>query len=367
MDRQTSPVIDVDLAQKVKAADRPFRNRDQTVVVFRGEADSVHLVTWMPRFPDPGPFLQVKKGLWCLPVLLPATARIEYRLAVVRSGHSQEISDPLNPPTAGNPFGTNSVLTGNAYRPPPYMTVDDPGGHLFEIRVASNALGGRRHHHVYLPAGCQANTVAGLVLIHDGSGWLRYGGLAASLDRLIERGDIAPVAAVLLDPWQRIAEYGANPFHSQHLAEELLPHLDRRLRLRFPANRTAVMGSSLGAVASLSAAYHYPDRFGLVASISGSYAHRTDAEWAAGVFDPVVAFLRQFDPSVLGESSIYQSVGRYEGLVDFHRRLAPILRSGGARLHTVETWTGHDWLSWRDRLGEAFAFLFPGPVRFSGP
>jgi enterochelin esterase family protein len=56
---------------------------------------------------------------------------------------------------------------------------------------------------------------------------------------------------------------------------------------------------------------------------------------------------------------VYQSVGRYEGLVDFNRHLQPLLRAGGMDVKYVETWTGHDWGAWRDRLEEALTFVLP--------
>ena len=72
--------------------------------------------------------------------------------------------------------------------------------------------------------------------------------------------------------------------------------------------------------------------------------------------------MKQFDPKVLvNVDRMYQSVGRYEGLVDFNRRLRPILSSGGARVKSVETWNGHDWGAWRDRLEDALTFLLPAP------
>jgi enterochelin esterase family protein len=124
----------------------------------------------------------------------------------------------------------------------------------------------------------------------------------------------------------------------------------------------------LGGVASLATLWHYREAVGRAGFISGSFAHRTDEEWPGFVFDPVVGFLAAMNGErKLAGCRIYQSVGRYEGLCDFNRRLQPILRAAGAEVHYRETWDGHHWGTWRDRLGEALSYLFPGPAGLPHP
>lgn len=355
------------LSAAVEAAEGPFAFEGDTILIYRGEAEAVQFVQWMPRFPSAPPFSRNPDGTWFLRLPLPQTARVEYRLAVVRPNavgklRIDEIDDPLNPPSAVNPFGTNSVLAGPGYQSPWHRAVppETKAGEVIEIRVTSRVLGGRRHHHLYLPPDHDPHKPYPLLLVHDGSDFLRFANLAGCLDLLIDQDQMAPLVAVLLDPWVRIAEYGANPRHTEHLAEEVMPHLSRRLRLLADRRHVGLMGSSLGAVASLAALWHRPEVFGRVALISGSFANRVDDEWPSSVFDPVVAFLRDMETDLtIHDTRIYQSVGRYEGLCDFNRRLGPILRGSGADLLYRETWDGHHWGSWRDRLGEALSFLFP--------
>lgn len=351
-----------DLLELLATANRPFHYLDDTLLVYRGEADEVRLQTWMPNFPTPPPFTSLARNLHFLRLPLPGTARIEYRLLVRRGIRQAGIEDPRNPPSASNPFGVNSVVTGPDYRPPSF----EPGpalgeGTTAEIRVNSASLGGRRHHRVYLPAGVTRKEARSLLLVHDGSDFLRHGSLGRALDQLTIKGVIPPIAAILLDPRDRITEYGASPAHSRHLAEEVIPHLARRVRIWAPAHRTVALGSSLGGVAALAVAFHYPKVVGAVVSLSGSFAHRSDHFWPASVFTPVISFLDTFDPSLLAGVRMYQSVGRYEGLVDFNRRLHPRLVAGGMRVKWVEAWSGHDWGAWLDRLEEALSFaLAPG-------
>jgi enterochelin esterase family protein len=346
-------------------AEGPFHDGDETVFTFQGEAEAVHLVTWMPMFPTPPPFTRVTDGLWQLRLRLPTTARIEYRLAITLRGRTRQIDDPLNPPTAPNPFGANSVLTGRNYQLPSFAKepLEPLRGQLHEVRVTSAALGRRHHYHVYLPEGFKARTGHPILMVHDGSDFLEFGDLGGCIDRLIEAGAVASMAVVLMDPWDRIVEYGANPAHSQHVVGEVLPHVVRRLRLK-PIG-TAALGTSLGAVAALAAAWHNPQALAGLALLSGSFAHRLAEDQPPEVFHPIMDFLANFeaDPR-LERTAVFQSAGRYERLCDLNRRLAPIIGAAANRHVYRETWDGHHWRSWRDRLGDALSFLFPGAARF---
>jgi enterochelin esterase-like enzyme len=349
-----------ELIRQIEVANGPFHYNGDTYVVYRGAADRVELVTWMPGFPPTPEFSRLGTDLFYLRLPLPSTARIEYRLRITHGRRHIEIDDPLNSQSTSNPFGENAVLAGPEYRHPWYAGRGF-GGQLSEIRVMSTHLGGRRHHHVYVPDGQTLTHARSLLLVHDGSDFLRHGGLGFALDRLVERGSLEPLVAILLDPWDRLREYGDSPQHSAHVAEEVLPHLARRLRIRASRERTVALGSSLGGLASLALAYHQPAVIGRVASLSGSFFHKAGDEMPPPVLLPVLEFLNQLDPVVLKEAVVYQSVGRYEGLVDGNRRLRPILSAAGVKIRSVETWTGHDWEAWRDRLEDALGFLLPQP------
>ena len=363
----TLPTSTVQSGSNPVAAPRPFHDGEETVLTFQGDAEAVHLITWMPMFPAPPPFTRVADGLWQLRLRLPPTARIEYRLAITLRGRTRQIDDPANPPTAPNPFGANSVLTGRSYQLPSFVRepVEPIRGQLHEVRVTSGALGRRHHYHVYLPEGFKARTGHPVLLVHDGTDFLRFGDLGGVLDRLIDSGAVASVAVVLLDPWNRIAEYGANPAHSQHLVGEVIPHIVRRLRLN--PTEAGALGSSLGAVAALAAAWHNPQALAKLALLSGSFAHTHVEGQPREVFAPVIEFMADFeaDPR-LEKTAVFQSAGRYERLCDLNRRLAPIIGAAAIRHEYRETWDGHHWGSWRDRLGDALSFLFPGPARLEG-
>ncbi len=358
--------VSAPLQSAALAATGPFHHDGKTVLIYTGNAQEVRLRTWMPRFPDPGPFARISGSeRWLLPMNLPATARIEYRLAVKQHGRWHDVDDPTNPPEASNPFGKNSVVTGPRYQPSSYISDPLPAAStIVEIRVTSAALGGRRHHHVYLPPGFRRGSTLPVIVIHDGTDFLQHAGLRPALDHFITTGTIPPLMAVLIDPWNRLVEYAASREHATHIVHEVLPHIERRLGV--DSGTRALIGASLGAVASLASAWHYPHHFGALGLLSGTFVHTLNDNWPEEIFSPIASFLEEFgrDPRIEGYAA-YSSVGRYEGLTDFHRRLNPQLRAAGLRLRAVETWDGHDWGAWRDRLGECLHFLFPSPAQLS--
>jgi enterochelin esterase family protein len=121
------------------------------------------------------------------------------------------------------------------------------------------------------------------------------------------------------------------------------------------------MGASLGAVAALSTAWNYPQTFRGLVLQSGSFFHRSEGSRRDEVLAPVWSFLRSFeDEPRLEGIDTYISVGRYEGVTDCNRRLAQRIRAAGVRVRYRESWDGHHWGSWRDRLAEALTWLLPG-------
>jgi enterochelin esterase-like enzyme len=362
------------LERLLEGLGNPIHEEGDTILIHRADAEVVRLRTFMPRFPTPPPFTRMPgTDVWYLRMRLPATARIEYRLAIGRGNLWTDIVDPLNPPQASNPYGINSVAGGQEYRRPPWSLPDEgiSHGRLTEIRVASTLIGSRRRYQLYLPHGYQRQPLP-LLVIHDGSDYRAHADLLTVLDNLVGSGQIEPLLALLHDPLDRLSEYAANPLHAQHLVEEVIPHLHRRYRLLPDPGGRVLMGASMGAVASLATAWQYPEQFGGLLLQSGSYVHRPDGySWhqqpppdhdLRPIFSPVADFLEGFDHDArFAAYRVFVSAGRYEGVIDYNRRLVPRLRSAGCTVRYRETWDGHDWGSWRDRLLSGLTFLLPGP------
>lgn len=320
--------------------------------VWRGRADHVELLTWMPSFPPVPPFQRLGgSDVWVLSLPLPREAMIEYRIGIHRHERRADVLDPLNPHTTTNPFGINSMALGIDRRRPEWTLPRDSvsAGEITEVRVQSRTWGERRHHQLYLPA--SQNSPLPLLVVHDGHDFLDHSSLATVLANLIADESIPPVAALLHRPTRRLTEYAHDERHVAHVLDEAIPHLGRRMDLD---GRTVVLGSSLGAVAALSLAWHRPEEVTAIALLSGSFAHSLSDDRPAAIFGPVVELAATVDRDRrLAGMRAYASCGRYEGLIDLNRSLVPRLRAVGMDIAYDETWEGHQWASWRDRLRPA--------------
>ena len=352
-------------------ADHGFPLVEGTGVTFvwRGEADAVNLRHWVYGLPSSQPFRRIPgTDLWYHVLELPEGSRVEYKFEIVRGAMHQWIHDPLNDQLARDPFGANSVCQGPGYEVPEW-TREDPrtdAGEIEEVRLRSRALRRIARVRLYYPARYRPQRRYPLLIVHDGRDYLEFAGIKTVLDNLIHRHEIPGLVAALIDPRDRLREYGDDERHAEFLVEELVPKLEKRLPLEGgPAGR-CLMGASFGAVASLSAAWRHPETFGRLLLQSGSFAFTDigDRHARGPVFDPVVAFMNAFRdaPRPVAEK-VFVSCGTYESLIYENRSLVPLLQSTGMDVRYVEARDGHNWENWRDRLRVGLSWLFPGPLR----
>src|SRR5690606_28728320 len=182
-----------------------------------------------------------------------------------------------------NPFGVNSLATGPEYTRPAWSYPDEAAapGSIGEIRVRSQAWGERRHHFLYLPPDHDPAQPHPLVVFHDGSDFVDHSLANVALDNLIATGQIPPVVALLHNPRHRLEEYANDPRHAVHVVDELIPHVSRRAAL---ADKTILVGSSLGAVAALSVAWLRREAVSGLGLLSGSFSAQVTEDRPAAIF-----------------------------------------------------------------------------------
>jgi len=360
-----APLLTAEPARK--AGPYPLVDPRGVTFLYHGAADSVALRCWIHGLPATQPFERIEAtDDWILRIDLPPNSRIEYKFEVARDGRVEWITDPANPLQAADPFGANSVLRGYGYVRPDW-TLPDSGartGEIDELAVATALPGAPRRTQVYLPARFRRSRRYPLLVVHDGSDFLRYASLQVVLDNLIHRLEIPSLIAALIDSPERLTEYAGHDGHARFVAEELPAALGERFPLRDDAGARGLMGASFGAVASLHAAWRHPGRFGRLLLESGSFAfsdighHRRSA-----TFDPVARFVNQFRAAPGRPADrIYLSCGIYESLIYENRSLVPLLTEHGLGVRYEEVRDGHNWENWRDRLQAALTWLFPGPL-----
>jgi enterochelin esterase family protein len=297
---------------------------------------------------------------------LPEKSRFEYKFEVVRGDQRELVVDELNGVLAHDPFGSNSVCQGHGYKRPGW-TRHNPlarSGTLSGLKVESKALGETREVEIYLPARFRRSRSYPLLVVHDGSDYLRYADLKTVLDNLIHRLEIPAMIIALTQSPDRLIEYTGDERHARFLGEELLPALVEEFPLIDDSSARGLMGASLGGVAALHAASRYPNLFGQLLLQSGSFAFSDLGQHQKGpVFDPVVRFMNEFRkrPYALAEK-IYMSCGMYESLIYENRSLAPLLQAQGMQVNFEEARDAHNWENWRDRLRHGLTWLYPGPL-----
>jgi enterochelin esterase family protein len=361
------PLDDARVRDFVEEHEFPIVEDGSVTFFYRGAADAVNLRHWIFGLPSSQPFHRVDESdVWHLTMELPPCSRVEYKLERVVGEDRQWIMDPLNPRVAHDPYGANSVCYGKGYVTPEWTQQDSEArpGSLEALAVKSEAFGERRQVGLYLPARFRRTRRYPLLVVHDGSDYMKFAELKTVLDNLIHRLEIPPTIAALTRSPDRLREYAADPRHARFLTQELLPELQTKLPLLDrPAGR-ALVGASFGAVAALHTAWTHPGTWGGALLQSGSFAFSDIGEHGRGpLFDPVAAFVNAFRerPGAPMEK-LFVSCGIYESLIYENRSLLPLLQSTKMDLRYVEARDGHNWDNWRDRLREGLSWLFPGPL-----
>lgn len=360
----------VALQALVRASEFPLLDGNAATFVFMGGAERVRLRHWIYGLETSTDLVRAENtDLWHLTLEFPPASRVEYKLEVVRGGHGEWIEDPLNPQRAQDPFGANSVLTTSGYELPTWIHHDPAArpGRVESVPIDSAAFGGQRWVQIYEPARLRRGKPVPLVVVHDGSDYLRFTGMKTVLDNLIHRQEVDGAIFAFTDSPDRLREYADAEDHARFLTDELWPTLAARYDLIDQPHGRCLMGASFGGVASFSAAARYPGFWGKLLLQSGSFAF-TDIgsrNRRGPLFDRVVAFVNRYrdEPTAVSQR-VFMSCGVYESLIYENRSLAPMLASTGMQVRLVEARDGHNWHNWRDRLREGLSWLFPGPLLF---
>jgi enterochelin esterase-like enzyme len=348
----------------------PIIEADQCTFVVWQQADEVLLRHRVVGIRDPLPLRRIEHtDLWYVVVEIPHDSRVEYQIEVRRGDHRERFNDPFNPRLARSPVGDSSVCYGQGYQVPDWAVYDPDArsGELVELVIRSQAQ--RRDNRVtlYLPARFRDTARYPLLVVHDGGDYLEYASMKIVLDNLIHRLDMAEVVVAFTYPGDRLKEYPNSGPHARWITKELLGQLEEQLPLIAHPSGRALMGSSFGAIASLTTAVRYPQTYGSLLLQSGSFVF-TDIGALHGedpAFDPVVKFMNRFRRKPIRVADrMFQSCGVYEPLIVFNRSMVPVFSETGMTVNYVESRDGHNWESWRDRLRDGLSWIFPGESLF---
>ena len=132
---------------------------------------------------------------------------------------------------------------------------------------------------IYVPAQYRPETPAAVMVFQDGAGPRDY--VPVVFDNLIARGDMPVTVGIFVQPGilsdkrpNRSFEYDTlSDQYARLLLEEILPEVEKTVRLRRDAANRAISGMSSGGIAAFTVAWERPDEFSKVLSWVGSFTN----------------------------------------------------------------------------------------------
>lgn len=221
---------------------------------------------------------------------------------------------------------------------------DVPRGTVTE----TSAPGGRRVW-TYAPAHAAGDHPC--IVLFDGEVWQASGHAATTVDNLVADGLIAAPYLVMIDQGpmpQRIADLSVDGSLGGWVADHLLGWVRATYPVSHLADRTVLVGQSLGGLTALKMALTRPDVIGVALAQSSSL-------WQDDLLGDIAT-----STTLRAELQ----VGTYEPvLLDAHRRLADGARTRGLEVGLTEYVGGHDQAWWRGGLADGLRRVIP----LSGP
>lgn len=143
---------------------------------------------------------------------------------------------------------------------------------------------------VYVPAQYKPENPACVMIYQDGGGYREN--VSRVFDRLIAKGDMPVTVGIFIDPGKEInglhapGGRGERSFeydtrsdrYSRFLLEEILPEVEKTVKLKHDAASRAVAGLSSGASCAFTCCWYKPDQFSKVLSWIGSYTDLASGE-----------------------------------------------------------------------------------------
>jgi enterochelin esterase family protein len=139
--------------------------------------------------------------------------------------------------------------------------------------------GTKRDWWVYVPAQYRPENPAAVMVFQDGAGPKDY--VPTVFDNLIAKGDIPVMVGIFINPGTR-ADGGANRSfeydtlsdqYARFLLEEILPEVEKTVKLKHDAASRAISGASSGGICSFTVAWERPNEFSKVLSWIGSFTN----------------------------------------------------------------------------------------------
>ncbi|MSV29763.1 MAG: hypothetical protein EXQ52_13605 [Bryobacterales bacterium] len=302
--------------------------------------------------------------LWFKTERIPKDARFGY---LIRENTGPFRLDPLNTKA----FGGRSVVELPGAPEQRWIRAYDggPKGRLIPESFRSRLLNEERALGVYLPPGYRQGELRyPLILAFDGEA---YGNRSDSqiplptvLDNLIGEKRIPAAVAILINSQStRDRDLLCSENFARFVALELIPWARQRYSATDNPRQTVVVGASYGGLGAAFVAFQFPNVVGNVLSQSGTFTYFPN--WTSNPTDYAIEtgwLTRRFATSPSAGTRFYLEVGRFEGgpifnLVRETRHFYDVLQAKGYPVTYSEFSGGHDYLTWRNSVGDGLVAL----------
>jgi len=379
---RTGPALDDFMAERVGKGplvepDAAHPSDAFVTFLYRGDAETEAVnVLNVPNLLSPGhkPMSRLEDSeLWYLRMSLPRDARFRYAFEVrsvvskppVALRRLAQLDDPLVKPLG--PYGSVLSLDLAPRQEWAEEHAGTPRGKVERASIDSAILKEKRGFGVYTPAGYDPRGKANRSMyVFDGEAYGSSGPAlvptATVLDNLIAAGRIPPTIAVLVDNQgvrdRDLVNY--RPF-ADFLAKELVPWVRAHYAVSKSPTVSCVAGSSFGGLCSAFVAVSHPAVFGNVLSQSGAFVASSgwQRQFELGYMNDGGELVARYAASRRLPLRFYMDAGRFEPstILQPTRHLRDVLRLKGYPVTYVEYNGAHDYVYWRNSIGDGLIAL----------
>jgi enterochelin esterase family protein len=318
-------------------------------------------------------------GLFAGGALLPTGAAFRWSYEVTRGGRRTllpECTPDQQAEQAQSQRGIGNRLEVYATHPDSRPRPDVPRGTLHAHPEWRSQIfaGTTRDWWLYVPAQRPGDEPASAMVFQDGGGSKDW--VPTIFDNLIADGDVPPTVGIFISPGvfadgrrNRSVEYDTlSDRYASFLLEEILPEVERTVRLRPDPESRALCGASSGGICAFTAAWERPEAFRKVVSWIGSFTNIAHGESGVAGGHNYPAMIRRVPRKPIrvflqdGENDLNREAGdwwlanlalgsalAFRGY-DFTTRWGAGFHSGRhGRAIFPETlrWLWRDWRDWR--------------------
>lgn len=162
----------------------------------------------------------------------------------------------------------------------PILSIAQTGKVYDNLSMKSEILNMDRKYAIYLPPDYETSerSYPVLYLLHgsgdDQTGWVQFGEILHIADKAIKTGDATAMIVVMPDANTGQRGYtnapGGNWNYEDFFFEELMPHVEKKFRIKSEKRYRAVAGLSMGGGGTFYYALHRPDLFSSACPLSAS-------------------------------------------------------------------------------------------------